>query len=380
MFPVLLTIGIILAANVPTTLRYVITTRKEAPEEQERQFSNLMQPHVRNDETKNKKRQSFLTSGDSNRRSSIGNNRTRRNIPNVLFIGAQKAGTTALSQYLFENANVCALLIDNNPTSAVDTAFQNTKESHFFDLHFHRGLSYYQKLYQHCSNNTVNTRIVMDATPNHMRFPDRVKQIYEQHGILSELKVFMVLREPVQREISAYKHRVYFHQNDPAAIAATEDKVIDEVDGSIMPFEKTMNLQVIPQIINGTMSVSNHLHGRSFYAYWLRRWFDLFDRNNILVLSYDEIKANSDDAVRRLMQFLSLPEPKESMIELERLNDHYHGVATKGTRSWNISCSFQRQLYDFFEPLNQELYQLLEDHPGPDMETRPFPQFRFACK
>mmetsp|Transcript_682 Transcript_682/g.1193 ORF Transcript_682/g.1193 Transcript_682/m.1193 type:complete len:214 (-) Transcript_682:1930-2571(-) len=212
----------------------------------------------------------------------------------------------------------------------------------------------------------------MDATPNHMRYPDRVKQLYQQHGSLSKLKIFMVLREPVQREISAYKHRVHFYKNDPAAIAATEDKVIDE-DGSIMTFEKAMELQVIPEI-NGTTSISN-LRGRSFYAHWIRRWFELFDRKYILVLSYDEVKANGDEAVRRLLHFLGLPEQKESIIELERLNK----LVTENNY-WNISCTFQRKLYNVFEPLNQELYQLLEDNPGPDMETRPFPRFRFECK
>lgn len=268
--------------------------------------------------------QQFLFSNSSSQIQSISiieniNNPTR-NIPNVLFIGAQKAGTTALSQYLFENVNVCCSDV-NNIVSTTDssTNFQNPKETHFFDLYFHRGLTYYQQLYQHCRNDksssTTTSIIIMDATPNHMRYPDRVKQLYQQHGSLSKLKIFMVLREPVQREISAYKHRVHFYKNDPAAIAATEDTVIDEEDGSIMTFEKAMELQVIPEI-NGTTSISN-LRGRSFYAYWIRRWFELFDRKNILVLSYDEVKANSDEAVRRLLHFLGLPEQKESIIELE---------------------------------------------------------------
>jgi len=304
-------------------------------------------------------------------------NNPTRNIPNVLFIGAQKAGTTALSQYLFENVNVCCSdVINIVSTTDSSTNFQNPKETHFFDLYFHRGLTYYQQLFQHCRNDksssTTTSIIIMDATPNHMRYPDRVKQLYQQHGSLSKLKIFMVLREPVQREISAYKHRVHFYKNDPAAIAATEDKVIDE-DGSIMTFEKAMELQVIPEI-NGTTSISN-LRGRSFYAHWIRRWFELFDRKYILVLSYDEVKANGDEAVRRLLHFLGLPEQKESIIELERLNK----LVTENNY-WNISCTFQRKLYNVFEPLNQELYQLLEDNPGPDMETRPFPRFRFECK
>ena len=41
-----------------------------------------------------------------------------------------------------------------------------------------------------------------------------------------------------------------------------------------------------------------------------------------------------------------------------------------------MSCKTQKKLHNLFEPLNQDLYDLLEKFQGPEMEEHPFPKFK----
>lgn len=205
----------------------------------------------------------------------------------------------------------------------------------------------------------------MDATPKYMLHPENVRRIYEEHGSADTVKIMFTLREPVSRELSWYTHLVR---------AATRRRptpwsrriVWNETSDSVMSFEAFVETVVVPSFQTKSEGA------RGLYSHWLRKWFQLFDRQQILIMSYDDFRRNETDFLMRMHEFLDLPDPVGKDKKTPVANKQ-SGVATV------IPCRVQTRLADLFESHNQDLYQLLRDHQGPASEPT-FPEFHFQCK
>ena len=110
--------------------------------------------------------------------------------PRLFLIGAQKAGTTSL-----------AYLLDQHP----DIAVSNPKEPGFFAAEYERGLDWYRNCYP-----DRLPRILLDAStgytmaPVHGQADDAVPRRIKHHA--PDARFIYVLRDPVDRTISAYWH------------------------------------------------------------------------------------------------------------------------------------------------------------------------------
>lgn len=287
-------------------------------------------------------------------------NKTTRRIPNFLLAGAQKAGTTAIALYLFNQLEnvVC------HATSRPNLSY-TTKESHFFDRYINQeGIDYYFDIYKQC-NETVP--IVLDATPDYLNLAPRVFETYTKHGLAKSLKIMFILREPVSREISLYQHLL----REVLDNGSTEEYAQECVnqDGSIKTFEEFYDNNILPSI--AVSEPSNF----GLYAHWLKQWFELFPRQNILVTSYDDFKADQPDFLMRLHNFLEIPLPQMEELLQAPLANSEHSQSEKP-----IACDVQHRLAALYEKPNQELYDLLEEHPGPSMEKSTFTKFTFHCQ
>jgi hypothetical protein len=276
-------------------------------------------------------------------------------IPNVLIAGAQKSSTSSITVHLAYSYDACVSL-------DIEGSKGGGKEPHFFDNHFENGLPYYESVFSHCQDK--NASLILDATPETMLFPERVRLTYEEHGTADKVKILFSLREPVSREISWYNHRV----RDAALPDPPQySKNLFREDGQISKFKGAVKREIIPSLITGR--VNRHSYG--MYVKWLERWIQVFDRKQILVLSYDELKQNSTRYLERIHEFLGIPVNKS--LEIEKAN-------TGGSKSEQPGCAVQKRLAALFEPYNEQLYDLLERHPGPPQEQRPFPKFHFECQ
>jgi hypothetical protein len=145
-----------------------------------------------------------------------------------LLIGAQKAGTTAIAKWLFENG-VC------RPEVFKGELYYSKKEVQFFDQkhRYEQGLEFYAKRFQHCKSSTFAT----DATPNTPSFPEHMETVYRAAGgdHLKNVKVIVMLREPISRELSLYNHKVY--ESLPTKNQTQWYSDVSNEDGSVMRFE-----------------------------------------------------------------------------------------------------------------------------------------------
>ena len=175
----------------------------------------------------------------------------------------------------------------------------------FFDnpQRYNQGIEFYAKRFAHCiEEGTPDLRL--DATPNTIEHSQRVYDLYSQPAagdLLQNLKLILIVREPIERELSSYNHKVFDYKK-AGSLGWTNDTwyrdVVKKSDGSVKSFTEYCEF-VKKYMMNGadTYTISH-------YVEHLRKWTSLFDRKRILVLSYDELKGDPSRVQWRLEQFL----------------------------------------------------------------------------
>ena len=123
----------------------------------------------------------------------------------------------------------------------------------------------------------------MDATPDYLTYPERIYETYSQvsKNTLSTLKVMLVIREPVSRELSLYNHAHAYNNN----IASTFEEYAE----------------VLVERLSNPNKVKHHT---GFYVDHIKKFNSFLNRDQILILSYHEVKTNPDRAQWRIEQFL----------------------------------------------------------------------------
>ena len=279
-------------------------------------------------------------------------------LPSVQIIGAQKAGTSAVAKWMFDGGYRRPLVFDDEP-------WYYSKEAHFFDIdwNYNRGLDYYASRFRDDDGSAL------DATPDTLAFAQRVRDTYELAGDNqgNNLKIIVILRDPVFRELSLYNHLAHDCRNLDQSELTDWHKQVVRSDGTIMTFSAFVRDVTIPAV--ATNEVHDLGKGRAsrygLYAHHLEEWFRLFNRNQILVLSYNELCTASERVQDRIQRFLGTI---SGNLEKVNSNDSQEKVLSPSTEA-------RQCIESIMESHNERLYQLLEENPGTSMEQRPFPRF-----
>ena len=110
-------------------------------------------------------------------------------LPRFLGIGAMKAGTSMLHTLLSEHPQVAMAA--------------HRKEVMFFDRHWARGVPWYEAHFDSSS-----PRVPGEVTPGYLFHPEAAQRI---HAVVPDVRLFAVLRDPVERAYSQYKFFVKEH-------------------------------------------------------------------------------------------------------------------------------------------------------------------------
>jgi Sulfotransferase domain len=208
------------------------------------------------------------------------------------------------------------------------------------------GLEGYQKMFAKCDYKTA----VVDASPGIMLHPKKVSDIYEKQGKESKdlLRVIIVLREPVTSHVLWYKNRGL-------------DPMLGEEGG----VAKVIRKQRETAGYKGSAVAAD-------YVYWLKLWCRLFDRQQIFLVSHEELVRDPDKVAERIGNFLE----RDFYGKFQSFNQ-----ALNETRAL-LPCDdkIQSELAAAFKAPNDELYEFLREHPGSEYEQSPFPKFQFACE
>jgi Sulfotransferase domain len=281
-------------------------------------------------------------------------------LPNVLIIGAQKAGTSAVSAWLFQN-RVCHA----NPKKDDPSYYQ--KELHFFntDNRYRKGPAFYAEHYEHCQRR--GSQFIMDATPDYERHADRVYETYKEYPqLLQQLKLILLVREPLARDKSIYNHMagnqtwIFKH---PENGFQYNPRVVKKRYGNIT------HLRTWPEFIQEDLLQRKDAPELGYYAFHLKRWFQLFDPQQILVLSYEQDVKPGTPAKQKIQEFL-----KAQFVDP---TGPFPSSNTKVLLATQVTCKDRDRLQQIYSQWNQEFYDLMDQYQDnrPPMETVPFPKF-----
>ncbi len=245
---------------------------------------------------------------------------SRRPLPDFLVIGAAKAGTTSLYRYIWPHPDV------RKPWR---------KEPHFFDLRYERGEDWYRAQFPLIVR-SPRTWITGEATPyylHHPLVPDRVKLM------LPDAKLIVLLRDPVERAFSHWRHNVRMGAESRSFESAIESERenYDEV-------EELMRTGDREAVAEHRMSYI----ARGRYAEQLERWFERFPRERFLILQSEQFFEAPGDAYKQVLAFLGLASFSGVAFE----------IYNKGVES-PLDPEVRARLVDDFREPNRRLYELL---------------------
>ena len=191
-------------------------------------------------------------------------------LPNFLIIGAGRCGTSWLA---------------SNLRLHPDVFVPRVKEVHFFDQHYDRGIGWYRGIFQERTESLVG-----EATPAYL-YHEHVCRLIHYH--MPEIKLIAILRNPMER---AYSHYLYL-----AAQA-----VPGQLNYTISFEEK---LRLTPRLIDTGM-----------YMKKLKGYLELFPRENISILLYDDLEDDPVSFLKNVYTFLNVERTFVSQLVKQRVN------------------------------------------------------------
>jgi hypothetical protein len=247
-----------------------------------------------------------------------------RGLPSVLIIGTQKGGTTSLFNYLVEHPRVLPPF---------------GKEVHYFDFHYDGGTNWYRGRFPYVSRLGGGT-ITLDATPYYMMHPLAAQRAA---GLLPDVKIIALLRNPIDRAFSHYQHEVRGGRES----LSFEDALNQESERLAGEEER---LQKEPFYY----SWNHHRYAytrRGLYLQQLQRWTEYFPRSQLMVLQSEWLFRSPPEAMAAVYRFLGL-EPHALKRYKTFLPGNYDGGVPDRVRA---------RLAQYFEPHNRELFQWLNE-------------------
>ena len=255
-----------------------------------------------------------------------------RSAPDFIILGAMKAGTTSLYQYLQAHP-------------AVVGAFR--KELHFFDREGLFGQNHYRAYFparrtlRAASNDPRRRAVTGESTPYYLFHPLGAERIRRR---VPRVKLIALLRDPIERALSYYRFEVA-RELEPLSL---EDAFNAEADRTARPPGQSLGKHY------ASFHVFHHSYlARGYYAEQLARYYDLFPAEQILVLKFEEFFASPEHEFPRVLRFLDLPAWRPPG-DFKRFNPgRGHAELTKQLR---------RQLERHFAPHNRALRELTGQH------------------
>lgn len=248
-----------------------------------------------------------------------------RQLPKFLLVGIQKGGSSSLYKY------ICA-----HPE--VKRAF--VKEPNYFLRWYHeKTWNWYRAQFPLKSSKYITG----EATPNYMINPHLPQRIH-QH--LPDVKIIMVLREPLARAISHYHHSVkYGWESRDLKTALTSDSELCE--------DEYKKIAQDPDYYSHDYIKHAYLH-KGLYSLHLKPWITQFGLENLLIIETGQLQNQATEVYKKLTDFLEI----KSWVP-DEFKHHNTGNSTKPKLDFDVE-----QLKDYFETSNTELQKLLGDPFG----------------
>jgi hypothetical protein len=257
-----------------------------------------------------------------------------RLLPSYLIIGAQRAGTTSLHRYLVQHPAVRTML--------------RTKGVHFFDTNYVRGIDWYAsrfptRLYGWYVRRRHGMELLTGEASPYYVFHPQVPYRVARH--LPDVKLILLLRDPVQRAYSHYQHEVargFETLGFEEAIRAEPERLAGERE------------RLLAEPFYNSFAHQHHSYlARGHYDEQLATWRSLFPDRQLLVLSSERFFAEPDRTFRQVLDFLGLPPFTPAAYERHNAHDYRQ-----------LGEAMRAMLVEHYRAPNRRLYETLGEDLG----------------
>jgi len=178
-------------------------------------------------------------------------------LPDLIVIGAQKCGTSALHYYLNQHHEI---------------NMSRPKELNFFTgtANWERGVDWY------ASHFLAKFKINGESCPQYSYFPKWSNVAKRMHSIIPEAKIIYLVRDPIERIISAYIQNY---------AEGTEDKGINE---ALADFENNPYLE------------------RTKYYFQITQYTEYYPLSRTLIISAEELQSSGEATIAKVLKYLNV--------------------------------------------------------------------------
>ncbi len=264
-------------------------------------------------------------------------NYSSSNLPNFLVVGAMKAGTSTLAHYLRQHPQI----------------YMPKIELHFFDKegNFEKGVDWYKEQFQQAEER----QILGEKTPTYSYLPECPERIA---GVVPEVKVVWIFRNPIDRAYSNYWHAVNAGVERLSFKEAIEQEENRKGKNIWFGYKK-----------------------RSKYIEQVNRYLEFFSREDMCFLFFEELLEEREVELNRIYEFLDIsphsPEPAQknktyipSSILLQYYSKKLFGQGKTFNYFSRLNHLFKTEypkmdeevrakLRNYFEPYNKSLFKLI---------------------
>jgi len=228
-------------------------------------------------------------------------------LPNFLIIGAMKSGTTSLYHYLKQHPQIYMSSIKEPNFFALEGSnleFNGAEGKERIQRWVKResvtSIEEYRALFRRAANETA----IGEASPMYLYSPEAP---YRIRHYVPEAKLITILRNPVERAYSAFLYMTR--------------------DGREPLSEFSQALQAEESRMRGNWEWIWHYRHLGFYYTQLKRYFDVFDRNQIKVYLYEDLRGGLPRVMQDIFRFL---EVDESFVPDTSLRHNVSGIPKNG--------------------------------------------------
>lgn len=179
------------------------------------------------------------------------NDKRKARLPNFLGLGPRRSASTWLFECLREHPDVFV------PTG---------KETYFFSDQHEKGAAFYASFFE----NECGERAVGDMTPDYLGCSECPARIY---GLLPEVRMITILRNPVDRAFSDYRALIRSRQR--------------------WSFEESLKQD--PSLLE-----------EGLYAKHLEKYFEYFDRDRFLILFFEDVIRDNAATIKEVYSFIGV--------------------------------------------------------------------------
>lgn len=244
----------------------------------------------------------------------------KRPLPDFLIIGAQKAGTTSLYEYLKAHP-----ALQSNITA---------KEVHFFDEQYGKGLAWYRSNFP----KEKKGLLYYEASPYYLFHPLAPQRIAEA---IPDVKLIALLRNPVDRAYSSYQHQVRAGRETLSFEEAME--------------QEPSRLQGEAEKITADPGYTSYNHRkfsyieRGKYIDQIKNWTRHFKKEQLLLLESESFWRDPDSTFREIFDFLGV---EQAVIKTAKKHN-------TGNYKSKMDPDLRKRLSDLYRPYNEELFAYL---------------------